>query len=343
MPVSIHAVTPDFVAEVGDVALNKVSREDLAAIREAFTKYAVLVFPDQEFDDDSQLDFARHFGPLETTVFKARKDHKLRLQENMAGCRQPRRREPHPRGQQPPAALQSRQPPLAHGLLVQAPAGLLLDAACPLDPADRRPYRVRRHARRLRRAARLDEAAHRGPRRRAFDHALRAKLGFKDFDESEREAFAPVPQVLVRRLLDSGRMSLYIASHVGAIRGMPDDEAHQLIEELTAHATQRQFVHAHRWREKDLVIWDDRCTMHRGMEFDDQRYKRDMRRATVSTLLPPASRWGWPSPRSRRGGQGAAARSGSVAPYESEERREPRLPAIVDDGGGHRDDRDAES
>ena len=61
-----------------------LAADDLAAIRAAFTKYAVLVFPDQEFDDDSQLDFARHFGPLETTVFKARKDHKLRLHENLA-------------------------------------------------------------------------------------------------------------------------------------------------------------------------------------------------------------------------------------------------------------------
>jgi alpha-ketoglutarate-dependent 2,4-dichlorophenoxyacetate dioxygenase len=120
----------------------------------------------------------------------------------------------------------------------------------------------------------------------------RARLGFKDFDESEREAFAPVPQVLVRSLQDSGRMSLYIASHAGAIRGMADAEARQLIDELTAHATQRQFVHSHRWRQGDLVIWDDRCTMHRGMEFDDQRYKRDMRRATVSDVAPTCEQMG---------------------------------------------------
>ena len=85
MPISVHAVTPDFVAEIGDVALDKpLAPDDLAAIRTAFTKYAILIFPDQEFDDESQLAFARNFGPLETTVFKARKDHKLRLHENMA-------------------------------------------------------------------------------------------------------------------------------------------------------------------------------------------------------------------------------------------------------------------
>ena len=65
---------------------------------------------------------------------------------------------------------------------------------------------------------------------------------------------------------------------------MADAEAKQLLEELTGHATQRRFVYSHRWRVKDLVIWDDRCTMHRGMDFDDQRYQRDMRRATVCNV-----------------------------------------------------------
>ncbi|HYX03197.1 MAG TPA: TauD/TfdA family dioxygenase, partial [Reyranella sp.] len=85
MAITVLPITPHFAAEVGDVRLSKpLAAEDLSAVRAAFTKYAVLVFPDQEFDDESQLDFARHFGPLETTVFKAREDHKLRLHENLA-------------------------------------------------------------------------------------------------------------------------------------------------------------------------------------------------------------------------------------------------------------------
>jgi alpha-ketoglutarate-dependent 2,4-dichlorophenoxyacetate dioxygenase len=63
---------------------------------------------------------------------------------------------------------------------------------------------------------------------------------------------------------------------------MPDDEAMALIDELTAHATQPQFIHTHRWRVGDLVLWDNRCTMHRGTEFDDLRWRRDMQRATTS-------------------------------------------------------------
>jgi alpha-ketoglutarate-dependent 2,4-dichlorophenoxyacetate dioxygenase len=120
----------------------------------------------------------------------------------------------------------------------------------------------------------------------------RARLGFADFDENERKEFEPVPQVLARRLPDSDRMSLYVASHAGAIRGMPQDEATKLIDELIAHGTQRQFVYSHRWRVNDLVIWDDRCTMHRGLEFDDQRYARDMRRATVSDVAPTCEQMG---------------------------------------------------
>jgi alpha-ketoglutarate-dependent 2,4-dichlorophenoxyacetate dioxygenase len=92
----------------------------------------------------------------------------------------------------------------------------------------------------------------------------------------------PVPQALVRTIPESGRKSLYLASHAGRVFGMPEPDGGVLIEELIAHATQRQFVYTHRWRVYDLVIWDDRCTMHRGSEFADLRWKRDMQRATVS-------------------------------------------------------------
>ena len=292
MAVSIHAVTPDFVAEVGDVALNKVSPEDLAAIREAFTKYAVLVFPDQEFDDESQLAFARHFGPLETTVFMARKGHNLRLHQNMAdvGNLDAENRILETNNRQ-------RLYNLGNRLWHTDSSFKRLPAYCSMLHARSIPP-IGGHTEFADMRAAYDALPDSTKERIAglvAEHSImtsRGRLGFKDFDESERAAFAPVPQVLVRRLPDSGRMSLYIASHAGAIRGMPDDEARQLIDELTAHATQRQFVHAHRWRENDLVIWDNRCTMHRGMEFDDQRYKRDMRRATVSDVAPTCEQMG---------------------------------------------------
>jgi alpha-ketoglutarate-dependent 2,4-dichlorophenoxyacetate dioxygenase len=112
----------------------------------------------------------------------------------------------------------------------------------------------------------------------------RQRSGFTSFSNEEAKRLPPVPQALVRTIPQSGRKSLYVASHAGRILGMPDAEGRALIDELIAHVTQRQFVHAHRWRPRDLVMWDNRCTLHRGTDFDDLRWVRDMRRATVSDI-----------------------------------------------------------
>jgi alpha-ketoglutarate-dependent 2,4-dichlorophenoxyacetate dioxygenase len=110
-------------------------------------------------------------------------------------------------------------------------------------------------------------------------------MGFTEFTGGEKQAFAPVLRPLVRTITESGRESLYIASHIGRIQGLPDDETEALLSELTTHATQRHFVYIHRWRIGDLVMWDNRCTMHRGIEFDDLRWPRDMQRATTSDRI----------------------------------------------------------
>lgn len=293
MAITVHPTTADFVAEVGDVDLSKpLAAADLAAIRAAFTKYAVLVFPDQHFEDDSQLAFARNFGPLETTVFKARQNHKLRLHENMADVG-------NLDAENRILAANDRQRlyNLGNRLWHTDSSFKRLPAYCSMLHARSIPP-VGGHTEFADMRAAYDALPDSTKRRLdglVAEHSImysRAKLGFADFDESEREAFRPVPQVMVRRLPDSGRMSLYIASHIGAIRGMADDEAKRLVEELMAHATQRQFVHSHRWRVNDLVIWDDRCTLHRGTDFDDQRYVRDMRRATVSDVAPTCEQMG---------------------------------------------------
>lgn len=293
MAITVQPITATFGAEIGDVVLGKpLAAADLADIRAAFTKYAVLVFPDQQFDDDSQLDFARNFGPLETTVFKARKEHKLRLHENMADVG-------NLDAENRILAADNRQRlyNLGNRLWHTDSSFKRLPAYCSMLHARSIPPLGGQTEFADMRAAydALPEATRRRIDGLVAEHSImhsRAKLGFGDFDDNEREAFKPVPQVMVRRLQDSGRMSLYIASHIGAIRGMADAEAKALVDELTAHATQRQFVYSHRWRVNDLVIWDDRCTMHRGLEFDDQRYARDMRRATVSDVAPTCEQMG---------------------------------------------------
>ncbi len=293
MAATVQPTTPNFAAEVGDVDLgHPLSAGDLAAIRAAFTKYAVLVFPDQTFSDESHLDFARHFGPLETTVFKLRKDHKMRLPEELADVGN---LDAENRILKENDRIRLYQ--LGNRLWHTDSSFKRLPAYCSiLHGRSIPPTGGHTEFADLRAAYdALPDATKRRIDGLVAEHSLmtsRAKLGFGDFDEDERKAFEPVPQVLARRLPDSGRMSLYIASHAGSVRGMAKAEALKLIDELIAHATQRQFVYTHRWRLNDLVMWDDRCTMHRGLEFDDQRYKRDMRRATVSDIAPTCEQMG---------------------------------------------------
>jgi len=108
----------------------------------------------------------------------------------------------------------------------------------------------------------------------------RQQLGFTDFTDEERGRFAPVRQRLVRAHPGTGRKSLYLSSHAGGIVGWPVPEARAFLRDLVEHATQRQFVYAHRWRVGDLVMWDNRQTMHRARPFPANE-PRDMRRTTL--------------------------------------------------------------
>ena len=109
----------------------------------------------------------------------------------------------------------------------------------------------------------------------------RAKIGFTDFTDEERAAMPPVPQVLIRTHPGSGRKSLYLASHAGGIQGLTPPEAKILLLDLMEHATQRKYVYTHHWRAGDVLMWDNRCTMHRGRRHDPTEV-RDMRRTTVT-------------------------------------------------------------
>ena len=94
-----------------------------------------------------------------------------------------------------------------------------------------------------------------------------------------------MPQRLVRRHPGSGRLSLFLSAHAGGIQGWPVPEARMFLRDLNEHATQRQFVYAHRWRQHDLVMWDNRATMHRARRYDYSQ-PRDLHRTTVSDSAP---------------------------------------------------------
>ena len=106
------------------------------------------------------------------------------------------------------------------------------------------------------------------------------------FTEQEVRDFAPVRQRLVRTHRKTGRKSLFLSSHAGRILGMEVPEAQMLLRELTEHATQREFVYSHKWQVGDLVVWDNRTTMHRARRFDDEKYPRDLRRTTLTDGVP---------------------------------------------------------
>jgi len=294
MTITIYPVTPDFAAEIGDVNLASISDADMGAIKQAFWKYSVLVFPDQKLSGTQHVEFARRFGALETTIATFRPGEKLRVQEEIADVsnldpenkllgRDSRQRMYNMGNRLWHTDSSFRHVPAFASVLYGrsvAPIGGHTEFADMRAAFDSLPPPKQEQLRGL-----------------VAEHSIfnsRTKLGFYDFAPEERAALPPVKQVMVRRIPESGRESLYIASHAGRVIGMPDDEGAQLIEELTAHAVQRQFVYTHRWRQDDLVIWDNRCTMHRGTEFDDMRWRRDFQRATVADIANSCEQAGVP-------------------------------------------------
>jgi alpha-ketoglutarate-dependent 2,4-dichlorophenoxyacetate dioxygenase len=116
----------------------------------------------------------------------------------------------------------------------------------------------------------------------------RASAGFPDPTEEELASRPPARHRLVQTHPGSGRKTLYMASHASHIEGWPLDEGRALLKELKEFATEARFIYRHRWRLGDLVIWDNRCTMHRGTPYEDTHFRRDMRRATTREMAVPA-------------------------------------------------------
>jgi alpha-ketoglutarate-dependent 2,4-dichlorophenoxyacetate dioxygenase len=109
----------------------------------------------------------------------------------------------------------------------------------------------------------------------------RSLAGYPEPTQEELDSRPPVQHPLVCLHAGSGRKTLYLSSHISHVVGMPLAEGRALIAELMAHATQTEFVHAHKWRVGDVVAWDNLATMHRGTEFADTVHPRDMRRTTL--------------------------------------------------------------
>jgi alpha-ketoglutarate-dependent 2,4-dichlorophenoxyacetate dioxygenase len=282
MAITIVPVQPEFVAEVGDVDLSTpLDAADFDAIRQALWRYAVLIIPAQQLSQAQHLAFARRFGTIEPSSRTARHDQPLRIDAELADVSNL-----DPEGRPWAEASRSRGYGLGNRLWHTDASFKRVPALCSLLYA-RTVVPVGGHTEFADQRAAYDALPPEEQRRLeglVAEHSIftsRGRLGFTTFDAVDYERLPPVPQVLVRTLPESGRRSLYVAAHAGRILGMPEADGRALIDRLLAHTTQRQFVHTHRWREADLVMWDNRCTLHRGTEFDDLRWRRDFQRATV--------------------------------------------------------------
>jgi len=283
MSLSIRQIHPVFVGEVSGIDLRRaLTPHEVAAIEEGMDRYAVLVFRGQDITDEQQIAFSRNFGEIENsaggTVTKTedkRLNPLMNDVSNLGKDHKPLARDDRTRlfnlGNQLWHSDSSfRAVPAKYSILS---GRVVVDRGGNTEFADMRAaYDA------------LDDQTKAQCETLICEHSLmysRGALGFPEFTDDERAMFRPVRQALVRMHPKSGRKSLYLASHAGAIIGWPVPEARAFLRDLAEHATQPRFVYSHKWRQWDLVIWDNRQTMHRVTRFDETQV-RDMRRTTVA-------------------------------------------------------------
>jgi alpha-ketoglutarate-dependent 2,4-dichlorophenoxyacetate dioxygenase len=282
MPLTFRKLHPHFVAEVSPVDLKGVhDAETLARIRAGMDEFAVLVFRDQVWSDAEHLDFAQRLdGMLHTKLgISALQKNRFgnealgdisNLDENGEIMRSDNRRRMYGLGNRLWHTDASFQDPPGRYSMLSA-------KVVPPVPADTEyaDMRAAYDALPEEEKARLE-----GLRAHHSIAHSRQTLGF-EFSENEQEALKGAVHPLVRTIPRSKRRSLYLASHASRIVEWPVPEGRLLLRDLIEHATQPAFVYRHQWRVGDLVIWDNRATMHRARPFDDARYRRELRRVTT--------------------------------------------------------------
>ena len=288
MSISIRPLRSAFAGEVSGLDSTKPSdREAVAASEAGMDAYAVLVFRGQHLTDEQQIVFTLNFGELESykTPGHIRKREDQRLGPGIADFSNLDR----------------------HGKIMSAEDRVwffkLGDRLWHSDSSFRpAPAKYSLLSGRIipswgantefadMRAAHdaLDERTKSEVADLVCEHSLvysREAIGFVDLTAEEIAAFAPVRHPLVRRHPSTGRRSLFLSAHAGAIVGWTVPEARLFLRDLTEHATQREFVYSHAWKPGDLVMWDNRATMHRGRRFDHSEV-RDVRRTTLAGTPP---------------------------------------------------------
>lgn len=281
-----RALTPGFVAEASGFDLTQpLTPDQAAAIDAAMAEYGVVVFHDQQLTDEQQVAFSLNFGALERpdSVSNITQPKDRRLGADLADISNlDKNNKLH--GRDDRQRLFNLGNRLWHSdssfRVIPSKYSLLSGRIVPNVGGDtefadmRQAYDA------------LDGETKQEIEHLVCEHSLlfsRGILGFDaDLSEAERKGFRPARQSMVRSHPVTGRKSLYLSAHAGGIIGMPVPEARSFLRDLNEHATQRKFVYAHKWRQNDLVMWDNRQTMHRARPFKDTAEVRDMRRTTIA-------------------------------------------------------------
>jgi alpha-ketoglutarate-dependent 2,4-dichlorophenoxyacetate dioxygenase len=281
--ITVEPLHPLFVARVTGVDLRAPVPDDVFdEIAAAFNRSAILVFPDQPLTDEQQIAFSKRFGPLETAPNYA--GTALRLRNELTDISNLDHA-----GQILDPADRLNRYNLGNQLWHTDSSFKAVRAKCSLLSAREIPpiggetqyadMRAAYDALPDERKSQLEGLV--------AEHSIahsRRQSGFDGFNSDISTTLPPVPQRLVDFYPESGRTSLYLASHASHVIGWPVEEGRTLLEELVEFATQERFVYTHRWTVGDLVVWDNRCTMHRGRPYDPTQ-RRVLHRTTVSDVV----------------------------------------------------------
>ena len=278
LAITIRKLTPVFGAEITGVDLTRLDDATFEHIEDAFETYSVLVFPNQNLDDDAQIAFSRRFGELEKTQGHIANNFQVKHVSEITNL-------------DPDGKLMAPDDPRVLYRLgqrnwhsdssfkrVPAKASLLHARKLPPDGGDTQFASLR--------AAydALPDARKRELEDKVAIHHYaysRRNGGYALTNEAEDKRFPPVPQAMIRANPVNGRKALYVGSHASHIRGMPEEEGRALLKELLDFATQDQFTYLHHWKVGDLVMYDNRAALHRARPYKITEHPRILHRTTV--------------------------------------------------------------
>ena len=287
MPIEIRPLTQHIGAVLTGIDVRKpLTPAEVDAVNAGMDRHAVLVLPGQDITDAQQIDFTRNFGPLQNGANATLRALQLRLDPAFADvsnigkdgqrlARDDRRRM---------AALGNRLWHSDASFRVIPARYSILSGRIVVSEGGNTEFADMRAA-----YDALDAKTKAEIEDLICEHSQmfsREQLGFTGFLAEEQAMMKPVQHRLVRTHPTSGRKSVFLSAHIGTILNWPRPEAMAFIRDLMEHATQRQFVYSHKWTQHDLVLWDNRATMHRVRRFDDLNQVRDLRRTTTKSDGP---------------------------------------------------------